>query len=1411
MPIITISVIALYVGDKILGNFIEEQVWSKRIWYKIFPPKNFKTELVKEITATIQEYEAQHSYDSSGEKFPFYHSQIFLDHLSSYILFNKSSLDIIKGDFNKYPLLIQPTQDELNAFYSLFISKVESNTELKQLHFQENYQAKIFDIASSLERIESKIDNISLKITDLHSASVFNPDDGWFKNQCEKSIIDLGNRYTSKINFELPISKIFDGLGRTSSFKEDIIHLLDEFLIRGKKILNEKENLKEYIEPLRNDFDVLFNLFSTVNFESNEQIPLEEFESILDSITDNIENVRKFYRNEERKIQEEKKEYGYYHKHGYELRSIGEFQEAFYKLKEFLDGNFCKLANNPFLVLEGEAGIGKSHMLGDIISKRIENGYESIFLLGQHFTSDESPWVQIFKKLHINTTSEKFLDTLNQRARKSKKRIIIFIDAVNEGKGKYFWSENIKSFIHEIRKYDFLGLVLSIRSSYKEIIFSDGIKSISIIEQKLSGFNGFEYDASKLFFRNYNIQLPNVPLLHPEFQNPLFLKLFCDGINKSGKNKIPDGIQGISSIINFYVKNVNTILSNPNRFGYSNSMNLVDKSISAIIQYKVDNDLNYINYEKAIEIIEEVISKFVTQKGTYLDELISEGIFSKNLFRNENNEYEEGVYLAYERFEDHLLCKYLLEKYPDIENEFKKGGNLFKYIGEDNSLHFYRGLIEAFSIQIPEKYSKEFYEFVPNLKDRLSIIESFIDSILWRKYETINEDSLEYINEYVIKYESTLDFFWEIVLSVASIPEHYNNANFIHRNLMQFSMADRDAWWAKNLRYKYSDNSAVKRLIDWAWNENDNTHISDESIRLSAIALAWFLTSTNRQLRDCATKALVSLLQNRINVLIEVLKAFEDVNDPYVYERLFAVAYGCSVRTNQKEKLTELSEYIYKTIFDTEGEIYPHILLRDYARGVIEYTNYLGKPLAVDLAKIRPPYRSLFDAELPSDEEIDNQYDPKEEGNYGKEKWGITAILMSMGVEHGRKGYGDFGRYTFENALSQWNIDANGLSNLAIKLIIDKYGYDVKKHGKFDAIIGSGRGRNTVPNERIGKKYQWLALYEILARVADNHKKYGEYDFDYENEEFYDGPWNPYIRDIDPTILIKNTMSRSEDNEQKFWWTYKNTFDWSCSNIDWVTKNNDLPEVESLIQVIDNDNEEWLILQGFSEWAEPKKLGEEKWNYARKLVWCQIRSYIVNENDFEPLKDWAVKQDFMGRWMPESRDRYEVYNREYYWSPAYEYFKQEYYDGDDIREIKDKKTNKVISNVTISVESYMWEEEFDNSKEETIKFMKPSFGIFEGMNLEYSKNEGEFLDSENKVVCFATNVLHNSQPYFLIRKKPFLKYLADNKLNILWTVLGEKHVIGGKREDNIGMLEFTGAYYLTENKLKGCIHTKQAE
>ncbi len=115
----------------------------------------------------------------------------------------------------------------------------------------------------------------------------------------------------------------------------------------------------------------------------------------------------------------------------------------------------------------------------------------------------------------------------------------------------------------------------------------------------------------------------------------------------------------------------------------------------------------------------------------------------------------------------------------------------------------------------------------------------------------------------------------------------------------------------------------------------DKSHIDDEPIRLSGTALAWLLTTSHRYLRDGATKALVNLLTERIHVLEQIIHKFLDVNDPYVLERLLAVAYGCVMRSMDNNAIGELAQNIYEWIFKN-GEPPPHILLRDYARGVIE-------------------------------------------------------------------------------------------------------------------------------------------------------------------------------------------------------------------------------------------------------------------------------------------------------------------------------------------------------------------------------------------------------------------------------------------------------------------------------------------
>lgn len=585
--------IITYVSLKFVDQFIKEEGYG-RLKKFFFPTKKYQNRLAKIIYETVEGFEKKKLIETPSNKFPFYHSQILFDELNKYILFNNSQKDfgfvieLLKTNTN----ILIPSTSELEAFYGIFTEKINNDNKLKKLFIEENYKAKIFGLGESINRIERKLDTISLTVQTLHSETTFQPDQNWFHEQCKSSIYDLGKRYTPELNVKLELSEIFEGLGRTEEFRNRATKQIDQFLLKGRKILKDQPEVKESLESLEKTFDELQTLFITTDFLGTTLIPVSDFKDLLNNSDNSVQEIYDYYLSEERKVQKGKNDYQYYHKHGTELRNIREFQHELSNFKRLVCSSSFKLSNNPFLLLDGEAGIGKSHLIGDIVSRRIKKEYESVFLLGQHFVTEEDPWTQIFKRLQINSKSTDFLRKLNQRAEESGKRIVLFIDAINEGKGNYFWNEFVKSFVNEIKKHEWLGLVLTIRTSYKNLIFPEEERSsLNIVEHNHYGFKNIEYQASNLFFDNYNIEMPNVPLLHPEFQNPLFLKLFCEGINKAELTRIPDGLQGITSIINFFVKNVNVVLSRPKRVGYSDTFNLVQKSINALIKCKVDNQL----------------------------------------------------------------------------------------------------------------------------------------------------------------------------------------------------------------------------------------------------------------------------------------------------------------------------------------------------------------------------------------------------------------------------------------------------------------------------------------------------------------------------------------------------------------------------------------------------------------------------------------------------------------------------------------------------------------------------------------------------------------------------------------------------------------------------------------------------
>ena len=89
---------------------------------------------------------------------------------------------------------------------------------------------------------------------------------------------------------------------------------------------------------------------------------------------------------------------------------------------------------------------------------------------------------------------------------------------------------------------------------------------------------------------------------------------------------------------------------------------------------------------------------------------------------------------------------------------------------------------------------------------------------------------------------------------------------------------------------------------------DDKSAVDDEVIRLVGILLAWFFTTSNRFLRDKATKAMVRIFESRLQVLRGVIELFVKVDDPYVTERLYAVAYGCAMRTTNYDALRALAQ-----------------------------------------------------------------------------------------------------------------------------------------------------------------------------------------------------------------------------------------------------------------------------------------------------------------------------------------------------------------------------------------------------------------------------------------------------------------------------------------------------------------------
>lgn len=795
-----------------------------------------------------------------------------------------------------------------------------------------------------------------------------------FKNNVDNSVANLGPRYCQKVNVKTGTAKYFDCVAKTPAYFERLKRNIDGWLTeksyRARNDSSRIGDLEARLKAIRNDFTSALKELDTsveaiIEFSDlNKRIDeyLEELEDVRHKLYSDFSSV---YKDENLRKEIEADE-----------SRISEISRDLYSFKEDYDDLKINLANNPYMVIKGEAGCGKSHLLGDVASNRIADGLPTVLLLGTDFAGDTYE-ATITSKVGFTGTFQEFLSSFNQIGVQVGSRALLMIDALNEGPQAVLWKDRLSGLIKSLKDYPAIGLVVSVRDTYFNDVIPDGVEDdlkATIIEHK--GFKGLEYEAVRQFCLAYELNLPNVPILTPEFCNPLFLKIIYDTLEASGEKDFPKGFNGVSALFSQYFNNLDKKFAEK-RIDYK-YRNVVSAAVKLLAFPVFEAEYNLLKMQDA----DKIIQQHFPGCPYLLADLIDNNVLLKTKSQY-SDEKEDCVVFSYQRISDFIIAREIVAKYQDWElfAENINTDKALRSIFVDNHWSF-KGILEAMAILIPEKYAREITDvirFIPEEEYERTyytcldtISEAQINSLCWRSIESINKEAIrQFLGSSYCSIDS--DGWYYKLVELSTIPNHPFNADYFHALMMGLTMPKRDGIFQSffNGCAGYDDDKCanpLRRLIDWAWSDGVSEKADPESARLAAIMLCWLLSSTYIKHRDEATKALVNLLSEQVDVLIDTLRLFEDVDDMYVYERLYAVAYGVALRTSSRNGLTNLARYVYKTIFKHNNPP-KDVLLRDHARNIVEYAKYKVELTAVDLKKVRPPYTSILPT-WPTDDEV---------------------------------------------------------------------------------------------------------------------------------------------------------------------------------------------------------------------------------------------------------------------------------------------------------------------------------------------------------------------------------------------------------------------------------------------------------
>lgn len=170
-----------------------------------------------------------------------------------------------------------------------------------------------------------------------------------------------------------------------------------------RKIEKDKycQNTLNLVENVRNAIKQI----KETDITGIDRIPLNELLSALMLLGETIQDIANSIVEKERVTEENRTS-----------NNLFELGIDILRVYNDLHQDIMRLVNDPILILEGDAGVGKSHLMADTVQRRQNENLFSLLFLGQKFITDEEPFIQMMRMLNFSGSSDELLEMLETKA-----------------------------------------------------------------------------------------------------------------------------------------------------------------------------------------------------------------------------------------------------------------------------------------------------------------------------------------------------------------------------------------------------------------------------------------------------------------------------------------------------------------------------------------------------------------------------------------------------------------------------------------------------------------------------------------------------------------------------------------------------------------------------------------------------------------------------------------------------------------------------------------------------------------------------------------------------------------------------------------------------------------------------------